>query len=49
MEKAKELILEKNYNIAETSYSVGYKHAQHFTVAFKKMYGYLPSELNTFQ
>ena len=47
MEKAKELILEKNYNIAETSYSVGYKYAQHFTVAFKKMYGYLPSELIT--
>jgi len=45
MEKAKELILEKNYNIAETSYSVGYKHAQHFTVAFKKMYSHLPSEL----
>lgn len=47
MEKAKELILEKNYNISETSYCVGYKHAQHFTVAFKKTYGYLPSQLIT--
>ena len=45
MEKAKELILEKNYNVTEAAYKVGYKHSQHFTVAFKKIYGYLPSKL----
>ncbi|MGY5355911.1 helix-turn-helix domain-containing protein [Wenyingzhuangia sp. IMCC45467] len=45
MEKAKHLIVEKNYNITEASYEVGYKHSQHFTVAFKKTYGYLPSNL----
>ncbi len=45
MEKAKILILNKNYNAAEDSYRVGYKNIQHFTVAFKKMYGCLPSEL----
>ncbi|OAD46544.1 AraC family transcriptional regulator [Polaribacter atrinae] len=52
MEKAKELILEKNCNITEAAYKVGYKHSQHFTVAFKKIYGYLPSkltDLNTFK
>ena len=45
MEKAKTLILNENYTVAEASYKVGYKNPQHFTVAFKKMYGYLPSEL----
>ncbi|QXP63454.1 helix-turn-helix transcriptional regulator [Polaribacter sp. HaHaR_3_91] len=49
MEKAKELILEKNYNVTEAAYKVGYKHAQHFTVAFKKIYGYLPSKLTDFK
>lgn len=45
MEKAITLILNENYTVAEASYKVGYKNPQHFTVAFKKMYGYLPSEL----
>lgn len=45
MEQAKQLILEKKYTVAEAAYQVGYKHPQHFTVAFKKIYGYLPSDL----
>lgn len=45
MEKAKLLIEENGYTISEAAYSVGYKHAHHFTVAFKKVYGFLPSEL----
>jgi len=45
MEKAKHLITNENYTIAEASYKVGYKHSQHFTAAFKKLYGFLPSTL----
>ncbi|NJX13890.1 helix-turn-helix domain-containing protein [Tamlana crocina] len=45
IEKAKQLIEEYNYTIAQASYKVGYKNPQHFTVAFKKKMGYLPSEL----
>ena len=45
MEKAKALILEQNFTIAQASYEVGYSNPQHFTVAFKKSMGYLPSML----
>ena len=48
MLKAKELIMNDNYSITEASYKVGYKNPQHFTVAFKKLYGYLPSKLIKF-
>ena len=44
IEKAKTLIQQKSYTISQASYEVGYKNAQHFTVAFKKKLGYLPSE-----
>ncbi|WP_378184702.1 helix-turn-helix domain-containing protein [Aquimarina sp. W85] len=45
IEKATELILKHEYTIAQASYEVGYKNPQHFTVAFKKQLGYLPSTL----
>jgi len=45
MAQAKQLIVEKKYTVAEAAYHVGYKHPQHFTVAFKKIHGYLPSDL----
>lgn len=46
MEQAKELILAGHYDtIAEVSNLIGYKNHQHFTVAFKKKFGYLPREL----
>ena len=45
IERAKMLIQQKAYTISQASYEVGYKNAQHFTVAFKKNMGYLPSEL----
>jgi len=45
MEKAKTLILLNNYTIAQASYEVGYSNPQHFTVAFKKTMGFLPSSL----
>ncbi|SHI30714.1 transcriptional regulator, AraC family [Mesonia phycicola] len=47
IEKAIELILKHDYTISQASYEVGYKNPQHFTVAFKKKLGYLPSELLT--
>lgn len=45
IEKAIELISKQDYTIAQASYEVGYKNPQHFTVAFKKKLGYLPSQL----
>nr|WP_299034203.1 AraC family transcriptional regulator [uncultured Tenacibaculum sp.] len=45
LEKAKGLIVNNNYTVAQASYEVGYKNPQHFTVAFKKKLGYLPSQL----
>lgn len=45
IEKAIQLILEHDYTISQASYEVGYKNPQHFTVAFKKKLGYLPSQL----
>lgn len=48
IEKAKKLIAEQDYTIAQASYEVGYKNPQHFTVAFKKLLGYLPSQLKKY-
>jgi AraC-like DNA-binding protein len=45
IERAKALIQQKSYTISQASYEVGYKNAQHFTVAFKKKMGFLPSKL----
>ncbi|WP_298488094.1 helix-turn-helix domain-containing protein [uncultured Maribacter sp.] len=45
MQKTKELIKKKEYKISEISYMVDYKNPQHFTVAFKKFYGVLPSSV----
>lgn len=42
--RAKDLIL-NGYPINEVSYLTGYKHHQHFTAAFKKNYGCLPSKM----
>ena len=45
MEKAKTLIRADNYTVAQAAYEVGYSNPQHFTVAFKKTMGCLPSSL----
>ncbi len=45
MEKAKELLLQGEYKIADVAELTGYKHATHFTSAFKKFFGYLPQKL----
>lgn len=45
LEKAKQLLLDGEHSISEISYLIGYRHPQHFTVAFKRKYGYLPSDI----
>ncbi|HVI44179.1 MAG TPA: AraC family transcriptional regulator [Chitinophaga sp.] len=45
MEKARLMLLEGRQSIADISFVVGYKNPQHFTAAFKKHFGYLPSDL----
>ncbi|MCD7901656.1 MAG: AraC family transcriptional regulator [Bacteroides sp.] len=44
LEKAHELINEQGRKISEVCFDVGFKNRSHFTTAFKKHYGYSPSE-----
>ncbi|WP_404850097.1 helix-turn-helix transcriptional regulator, partial [Elizabethkingia anophelis] len=43
MEQARQLLEAKFVNIKEIAYMLGYSQPQHFTSAFKKKYGILPS------
>lgn len=45
MERAEELLINSKMNVSEVAFEVGYKNPQHFTVAFKRHFGHLPSEL----
>ncbi|WP_276494781.1 helix-turn-helix domain-containing protein [Maribacter zhoushanensis] len=45
MEVAKSLITQEGATIAHAAYEVGYANPQHFTTAFKRTMGYVPSEL----
>lgn len=45
MEEALQLLLDKKLYVSEVADQIGYKHAQHFTAAFKRKFGILPSEL----
>ncbi len=45
MEQAKQLLTEQNMNVGEVSLQIGYKNQRHFSAAFKKKYGFLPSQL----
>ncbi|NJB70903.1 AraC-like DNA-binding protein [Saonia flava] len=45
MEKASVLIRNEGLPIAQVAYEVGYTNPQHFTNAFKRTLGYLPSKL----
>lgn len=45
MSKACELLKETDLTIAEIAEMVGYRYAQHFSSAFQKTFGYLPSSL----
>ncbi|MEN8185828.1 MAG: AraC family transcriptional regulator [Bacteroidota bacterium] len=44
MEYARKLLSSKKYNVAETSFEVGYSTASHFIAAFKKKYGATPKK-----
>ncbi len=43
MKKARELIEAGRYSILDTAFFVGYSNPSHFSAAFKKFYGHLPS------
>lgn len=45
MDQAKKMLLEQDMNINEVSDSVGYKNPRHFSAAFKKKFGVIPSRL----
>lgn len=45
METARDLILNGGFTIAQAAHEVGYSNPQHFTKAFKRTLGYLPSVL----
>lgn len=45
MEKAKQLLQQSQLSIGDIAYQVGYKNSAHFTAAFKKHFGFLPSEI----
>lgn len=44
MKKAQGLLRESGKTVAQIAEQVGYRHATHFTAAFKKKFGYLPAE-----
>lgn len=45
MELAKELLLEKELKVSVVAQEVGYKYASHFTAAFRKHFGMLPTKV----
>ena len=47
MQRAKNMLLSGEYLISDIAESMGYKHATHFTSAFKKFFGYLPQTLKS--
>jgi AraC-like DNA-binding protein len=45
MQKAKMMLLSGNYSIKDIGYTLGYSNLSNFTLAFKKVYDRLPSEV----
>lgn len=45
MKEAKTLICDKKLPVYQVADKIGYKNPQHFTAAFKRYYGYVPSKL----
>ncbi|HVI46049.1 MAG TPA: helix-turn-helix transcriptional regulator [Chitinophaga sp.] len=45
MNKAKELLLKGQYSVSEVAYMVGYEHLGNFSKMFRRIHGYLPSEI----
>ncbi len=44
MEQAKQLLLEHDMTVGEVSEQIGYKSQRHFSTAFKRKYGVVPSQ-----
>jgi len=45
MEQARRMLLDEHKTVGEAADNAGYRNAHHFTAAFKKYFGHLPSEL----
>ena len=45
MERAKMLLAEGNLKVSMVAQEVGYKYASHFSTAFRKYFGYLPTKI----
>jgi len=45
MTQAKKMLLNGSMNVSEVSDLVGYKNPRHFSAAFKRKYGMIPSVL----
>jgi AraC-like DNA-binding protein len=45
MEQARRMLLDEHKTVGEAADSAGYRNAHHFTAAFKKYFGHLPSDL----
>lgn len=46
MEKAHKLLTTQSRKVSEVAQLVGYRHASHFTAAFKQYFGYTPNHVN---
>ncbi|MEL7268280.1 MAG: AraC family transcriptional regulator [Bacteroidota bacterium] len=47
METAKLMLIEEQLSVQEVSRKIGYKNPQHFTTAFKKQFGIVPSRIRS--
>ncbi len=45
MDHARELLIDQNFLVTEVSRTLGYKNPNHFSAAFKKRFGFPPSQL----
>jgi AraC-like DNA-binding protein len=45
MEKARLMLLSGNYSVKDIGYTLGYANLSNFTLAFKKVFGKVPSQL----
>lgn len=45
LEQARRLLLQKDKNVSDVAYEVGYSSPEYFSRAFKKRYGYRPSDV----
>jgi len=45
MQKARQMLKDQDIKVSSISQQLGYKHATHFTTAFKRFFGYVPNSL----